>query len=59
VPMLQVWPSMIMLRVGLACSFGNRIVQQPQCFRPERRAIEVEVHILEVQLHDRCGRAAA
>ena len=53
VPMLQVWPSITMVRVGFGLQLRDRVVEQTERLRTQRRTVEVEVHVLEGQLDDR------
>ena len=43
-------PSMTMFRAGVRLQLRDRVVEQPQRLRPQRRAVEVEVHVFERQL---------
>jgi hypothetical protein len=47
--MLQVWPSMTMLR-GVRLELRYRIVEEPERLGTQGRAVEVEVSVVEGQL---------
>ena len=66
--MLQVWPSISMPQVGVLLQRLDRLVERARRFRPQRVAVEVEVHVLEDDLlarrpdhldRDRIARRAA
>ena len=54
--MLQVCPSISMFSVRVGLQRRDRLVQRPRRFRPQRVAVEVEVHVLERELAHRPAR---
>ena len=51
--MLQVWPSIWIRSDAFCLHRGDRLVERARRFRPQRVAVEVEVHVLEDDLlHD-------